>query len=82
MQKIEHAGYRRPIISRKPTRYDEDGDELDNEAEDEYADAMAAEEDPYSDIKLEGWLSMRFCASSAPSWLCFTYRKMHLYRAD
>lgn len=52
-QNIEHAGYRRDILRRNPKRYDEDGDELDPDDEDEEADARAAEENPYADIHLE-----------------------------
>lgn len=53
-QKIDHAGYERYIISRNPKRYDDYGDELEADEEDERADAEAAEENPYSEIKLEG----------------------------
>ncbi|KAI9827568.1 MAG: hypothetical protein M1832_004918 [Thelocarpon impressellum] len=52
-QKIEHAGYRRTIISRNPRRYDEDGDELDDDEVDALADAAAAEQNPYADVRLE-----------------------------
>ena len=52
-QTIKHAGYSRDIIRRNPKRYDDDGDELTTEDEDEAADARAAEENPYSDIRLE-----------------------------
>ena len=52
-QTIEHAGYRRNILRRNPKRYDEDGEELEEEDEDEEADARAAEENPYADIKIE-----------------------------
>ena len=52
-QTIEHAGYRRNILRRNPKRYDEDGEELEDDDEDEEADARAAEENPYADIKIE-----------------------------
>ena len=55
-QKIEHAGYERYIISRNPKRYDEDGDELDDDEVDEQADADAAARNPYNEIRLEGEL--------------------------
>jgi hypothetical protein len=53
LQRIEHAGYKRDIISRKPRRYDEDGYELDDDETDEQADAEVAELDPYADVKIE-----------------------------
>lgn len=53
-KKIEHAGYHRYIISQNPKRYDEYGDELDDDDEDERADAEAAEENPYNEVRLEG----------------------------
>ena len=52
-QTIEHAGHYRDILRRNPKRYDEDGDELDDEDVDEEADARAAEENPYAEIRLE-----------------------------
>ncbi|KAF6227804.1 hypothetical protein HO173_011906 [Letharia columbiana] len=53
---IEHAGYRRNILRRNPKRYDEDGEELEDEDEDGEADARAAEDNPYADIHLENLL--------------------------
>lgn len=53
-KKIEHAGYQRYIISQNPKRYDEYGDELEDGEEDERADAEATEENPYSEVRLEG----------------------------
>lgn len=55
-KKIEHAGYERYIISRNPKRYDEDGDELDDDEVDEQADIDAASRNPYHEIRLEGEL--------------------------
>lgn len=52
-QKIEHAGYTRYILQRNPIRYDSEGDELDEDDEDSEADAIAAEENPFSEIALE-----------------------------
>lgn len=52
-QTIEHAGYRRNILRRNPKRYDEDGEELEDEDEDEEADVRAAEDNPYAEIQLE-----------------------------
>lgn len=53
-QRIEHAGYHREVISQNPKRYDENGDELDDDEEDEGADAAAAEANPYSGVVLHG----------------------------
>ncbi|MCJ1395178.1 hypothetical protein MMC18_008059 [Xylographa bjoerkii] len=52
-RKVEHAGYYRFILHRNPKRYDEYGDELDDDEVDERADAEAAESNPYGDVKLE-----------------------------
>ena len=52
-QTIEHAGYRRNILRRNPKRYDEDGEELEDDDEDEEADVRAAEDNPYAEIQLE-----------------------------
>lgn len=56
-QNIEHAGYHRDILRRNPKRYDENGDKLDSEDEDEEADARAAEENPYAEIHLDSKFS-------------------------
>ncbi|KZF26301.1 hypothetical protein L228DRAFT_279527 [Xylona heveae TC161] len=65
-RKIEHAGYERYIINRNPPRFDEDGDELDDDDVDEQADANAAEENPYSDIRLEYLLAPLTSAADLP----------------
>lgn len=52
MQYTEHAGYRRAIISRNPTLFDEDGDEV----EDPYSlggTLTPLEENPYEHVKIE-----------------------------
>lgn len=54
IQSIEHAGFHRNILQRNPKRYDEDGDELEDDDVDEEADARAADENPYAEIRLEG----------------------------
>lgn len=69
-QKIEHAGYQRYILNRNPRRFDEDGDELEQADVDEEADAAAAEENPYSGIKLEG--------QSKPQYACTSVTENHL----
>lgn len=53
-QRITHAGYQRIILKRNPKRYDEDGDELEDDDVDEEADADAARRDPYGHIRIEG----------------------------
>ncbi|KAB8289525.1 hypothetical protein EYC80_010684 [Monilinia laxa] len=67
---IEHAGYTRDIISRKPPLIDEDGDEIDSDEDDEekieIAKTAAAEFDPYANIKLEELLAPLTAASDLP----------------
>lgn len=56
VQKVEHAGFYRDIISQNPQVVDEDGYEVDSEDDDERAQAAAAaaaEFDPYADVKIE-----------------------------
>ncbi|KAL8839498.1 MAG: hypothetical protein Q9170_001721 [Blastenia crenularia] len=53
-RRIEHAGYHREIISHNPQRYDEDGDQLGDDEEDEAADMAAADANPYHGIILQG----------------------------
>ena len=55
-QRINHAGFDRDIISRNPPLIDDDGYEVDSEEDDERAQAaiaMAAEFDPYAEVKIE-----------------------------
>ncbi|KAL9634997.1 MAG: hypothetical protein Q9164_003739 [Protoblastenia rupestris] len=66
VQTIKHAGYSRDIIRRNPRRYDEDGNELATDEEDEEADARAAEENPYSGIRLESLLMPLTSAAALP----------------
>lgn len=66
-RKIEHAGYERYIISRNPKRYDEDGDELDDDEVDEQADADAAARNPYNEIRLEELLAPLSSAADLPN---------------
>lgn len=54
MQRIEHAGYYRDVISQNPNRYDVDGNRLEDDEDDEEADAAAAEANPYSGVVLHG----------------------------
>ncbi|KAL9098460.1 MAG: hypothetical protein Q9163_005882 [Psora crenata] len=63
---IQHAGYTRDIICPNPKRYDEDGDELATDDEDEEADARAAEENPYAGIRLEKLLMPLTSAAALP----------------
>ena len=55
-QTINHAGYTRSIIARNPVRYNEYGDELEDEDSDPEADNDAQEENPYSGVRIEGRL--------------------------
>lgn len=55
-QEVEHAGYKRAIISRNPPLIDEDGYSIDSDDDEQHvqdAIAAAAEGDPYSSIHLE-----------------------------
>lgn len=55
-QEVEHAGYKRAVISRNPPLIDEDGYSIDSDDDDQHvqdAVAAAAEADPYSSIHLE-----------------------------
>lgn len=55
-QEVEHAGYRRSIISRNPPLIDADGYDIDSDDDEErIQDAIisAAEDDPYSAMHLE-----------------------------
>ncbi|KAI9738617.1 MAG: hypothetical protein M1834_008121 [Cirrosporium novae-zelandiae] len=66
-KKVNYAGYDRYIISRNPKRYDTDGDELEDDEEDEEADAAALEENPYGDIHLEELLKPLTSAAELPT---------------
>ncbi|PTU22402.1 hypothetical protein P175DRAFT_0514489 [Aspergillus ochraceoroseus IBT 24754] len=74
-QKIEHAGYTRYILQHNPVRYDSEGDELDDDDEDSEADAVAAEENPFSEIALEHFL----CPLKHPSELPSHPSLSHIY---
>lgn len=55
-QEVEHAGYKRAVISRNPPLIDEDGYSIDSDDDEQHvqdAVAAAAESDPYSSIHLE-----------------------------
>ncbi|CAG8118926.1 unnamed protein product [Penicillium olsonii] len=66
-QKVEHAGYTRHILQPNPTRYDSEGDELDEEDEDSEADVAAAEDNPFAGIALETLLCPLKHPSELPS---------------
>ena len=53
-QKIEHAGYSRYILEKKPARYNDYGDEFLDYGSEEEPDTHAADIDPYEGIRLEG----------------------------
>lgn len=54
---IEHAGYRREIISHNPALIDDEGYEVDSDEDDDAAvqeaEAAAADQNPYAGIQLE-----------------------------
>ncbi|KAL8782488.1 MAG: hypothetical protein Q9213_005327 [Squamulea squamosa] len=64
-QRIEHAGYHRDVISQIPKRYDLNGDRLEDDEEDEEADAAAAEANPYSEVVLHGTIELLAPLTSA-----------------
>ncbi|KAI9881023.1 MAG: hypothetical protein M1830_008905 [Pleopsidium flavum] len=66
-RKIEHAGYQRYILSHNPRRFDDCGDELEDDDVDAEADAAAAEENLYGGIKLENLLAPLTSAAELPS---------------
>ncbi|KAI9766084.1 MAG: hypothetical protein M1840_006791 [Geoglossum simile] len=66
-EEIEHAGYKRHIVSRNPPRLDEDGDELDEEDIDEEADAAARAENVYGDIRVEEVLAPLTSVADLPN---------------
>ncbi|KAI9864916.1 MAG: hypothetical protein M1813_002687 [Trichoglossum hirsutum] len=66
-EEIEHAGYKRYILSRNPPRLDEDGDELDDDEIDEEADIAARAENVYGEIRLEEVLAPLTSAADLPN---------------
>ncbi|KAF2862794.1 hypothetical protein K470DRAFT_268747 [Piedraia hortae CBS 480.64] len=65
--RINYAGYERPIMSRLPTRYDEDGDVVEeDEMEDEDIDAEPVEDNPFADVQLEKTLAPLTSAAELP----------------
>lgn len=57
LQKVDHAGYTRYILTSNPPRFNDEGRELEETEVDEEADAAAAEANPYSSIDLTGRMS-------------------------
>ncbi|KAF2094765.1 hypothetical protein NA57DRAFT_45984 [Rhizodiscina lignyota] len=67
-RKINHAGYERNIIYRNPPRYDEDGDLiLEDDNDDVEAEISPAEDNIYGDIKIEEILAPLTTASDLPN---------------
>ncbi|KAJ2904693.1 rxt2-like protein [Zalerion maritima] len=67
---IDHAGYQRAIINRNPIPVDEDGFDLDSDDDDDHIQdvmASAAENNPYSSIRLEQILAPLTTPSDLPS---------------
>ena len=51
-REVEHAGYTRDIINKNPVRFDEDGDEIEDDDMSENGEIN--DDDPYSGIVIEG----------------------------
>ncbi|CAN8098045.1 unnamed protein product [Discula destructiva] len=69
-EEVEHAGYRRSIISRNPPLVDEDGYDIDSDDDEERvqdAIAAAADNDPYSTIRLEHLLAPLTSVTELPT---------------
>ncbi|KAL9003443.1 MAG: hypothetical protein Q9188_003693 [Gyalolechia gomerana] len=66
-RKIEHAGYYRDTISQNPKRYDDIGDQLEDDEEDVEADAAAAQVNPYDGIILQELLGPLTSAADLPT---------------
>ncbi|KAI9674552.1 MAG: hypothetical protein M1817_001890 [Caeruleum heppii] len=66
-RKIDHAGYKRSILSRNPHLFDDFGDEILAEDADENAELAAAELNPYADIRLEYTLAPLTSAAELPN---------------
>ncbi|KAH7040802.1 RXT2-like protein [Microdochium trichocladiopsis] len=67
---INHAGYRRAIISRNMPLYDDDGYEIDSEEDDDRIQDLldeAAEFDPYATVRLENILAPLTAVTDLPS---------------
>ncbi|POS80936.1 hypothetical protein DHEL01_v200654 [Diaporthe helianthi] len=67
---VEHAGYKRAVISRNPPLFDEDGYSIDSDDDDQQiqdAVAAAAEADPYSSIHLEQLLAPLTAVTDLPA---------------
>ncbi|KKY34619.1 putative rxt2-like protein [Diaporthe ampelina] len=67
---VEHAGYKRAVISRNPPLIDEDGYSIDSDDDDQHvqdAVAAAAEADPYSSIHLEQLLAPLTTVTDLPA---------------
>lgn len=69
-EEVEHAGYKRAVISRNPPLIDEDGYSIDSDDDDQQiqdAVAAAAEADPYSSIHLEQLLAPLTAVTDLPA---------------
>jgi len=67
---IDHAGYRRAIISRNLPLYDDDGYEIDSEEDDDRIQDLleeAAEFDPYATVHLENILAPLTAVTDLPA---------------
>ncbi|KAL1898211.1 hypothetical protein Sste5346_003617 [Sporothrix stenoceras] len=68
---IEHAGYRREIISHNPPLIDDEGYEVDSDEDDDAAvqeaEAAAADQNPYAGIQLEHLLAPLTAVTDLPN---------------
>ncbi|GAB7338546.1 hypothetical protein MBLNU457_5294t1 [Dothideomycetes sp. NU457] len=79
-QKVDHAGYHRYVIHRNPPRYDEDGDLVDEDDEEEEMIGSPIEDNPFEETKLDYLLAPLTSAaelSNHPS-LALPYTSQHL----
>ncbi|GAB7350845.1 hypothetical protein MBLNU459_g1376t1 [Dothideomycetes sp. NU459] len=65
-KEIEHAGYRRYILQPNPPRFDQDGDLIDEEDDQDDDYASPAEDNPWSETRLEDLLAPLTSAAELP----------------
>lgn len=81
-KKIVHAGYQRYIIHKNPTRYDEDGDVVEDDGEDEDGQASPDEENPFGETKLECATSATIFAQASTTDIVQIFLRLLLHRAN
>lgn len=63
LQRVNHAGYDRYILNKKPKRYDQEGYPLESDEEDAAADEDAADRNPYHGVDVQELLMPLTAAS-------------------